>query len=62
MSFINKKAIKDLAKEHGRRVGRDFMNALDLYIEHKIIAACKEHNGGKITLDNSLAYHVGLRK
>lgn len=62
MALLNQKAVKTLAREHNRRVGKDFIAALECHIERKVVAACREHNGGKVTIDASLATHVGLRK
>lgn len=51
---------KALAHREGRRLGADFVNALDAFIERKILSACAAHNGGKKTLDLGLAVFVGL--
>lgn len=52
--------VKKLAKENGRRVGKDFIGMLDRKIEQVIRKACDQHNGGKVTLDSSLAEYVGI--
>ena len=53
--YIKPSCVKKLAKQYGRRVGKDFMEALDRLVERKVVQATKEHNGGKITLDSALA-------
>ena len=58
--LVNQKAIKDYCKKRGRRVGADFMEQLNRYLSIKLSQACKIHNGGKITLDESVANYVGL--
>lgn len=48
--------------QSGKRVSKDFLDALDRYIENKLIKASEEHNGGKKTLDSGVAgYHLGLK-
>lgn len=47
--------VKKLAKQNQRRVGKDFLSTLDAQIEEWIVRACQIHNGGKRTLDASLA-------
>lgn len=60
--YIKPAAIKRLAKQHGKRVGTDFLLALDGYIERKVKEASIEHNGGRKTLDAALAgYFFGTR-
>lgn len=56
--YLREKSIKNLAREHGRRVGKGFRFALDLYIEQLVINACAIHNGGKITLDDDVFNYV----
>jgi len=53
-SLIRAKAVRKLIKERGKRCGRSFLAALDLYIYHKILRCLEEHNGGIKTLDDSL--------
>lgn len=60
--YIKPAAIKRIAKQHGKRVGTDFLIALDGYIERKVKEASIEHNGGRKTLDAALAaYFLGTR-
>jgi len=53
--YIKPTKVRQRCKELGRRMGRGFAAALDLYVAEKIEAACKQHNGGRITLDRELA-------
>jgi hypothetical protein len=57
---IHVAAIKQLAKAGGRRVGSDFLFALDSLVRRKVEAACRTHNGGKKTLDATIAGFVGV--
>jgi hypothetical protein len=61
--FIRSAAVKALiAKTYGKRTGKDFLEALDRFVEAKVKAAAAEHNGGKKTVDGSVAaYHLGNR-
>jgi hypothetical protein len=58
IQYIKASLIKKLAKSHGKRVSRDFLIALDGYVEKKILLACETHNGGKVTLDGGIAHHL----
>ena len=60
-SLLNQKAVKDLIKSEDRRCGRDFMVALESFIDWKVRRACAVHNGGKKTLDRVVAEHVGIK-
>ena len=61
MSFLNKKAVKELCQKKGRRAGKDFIDRLDYTVERMVEEACKIHNGGKVTLDNEVASYAGLK-
>ena len=61
-NYIKASSIRKIAKQHGKRVSADFIQALDRYVENKVILASQEHNGGKKTLDSGLAaYFLGNR-
>jgi len=48
--------------QSGKRVSKDFLDALDRFIEHKLTDASREHNGGKKTLCSGVAgYHLGRK-
>ena len=53
--YLKVSNVKKKAKLLGRRVGKDFVYAMDTWIDLWIEKACGLHNGGKITLDASLA-------
>lgn len=58
IQYIKASLIKKLAKSHGKRVSKQFLIALDGYVEKKILLACETHNGGKVTLDEGIAHHL----
>jgi hypothetical protein len=59
LHYIKASSVKKEAKlVHGKRVSKEFLHALDLLVERKLREACKEHNGGKKTLDASLAGYI----
>lgn len=62
MRYIRTAFVKQLAKEYNKRVGKDFLLALDAFVEEKIIKACETKNGSKITLDADVAGFVLGRK
>ena len=60
--YIKTAAIRKLIKSYGKRTSADFVASLDRYVQAKVEEACKEHNGGKKTLDAALAaYMLGNR-
>jgi hypothetical protein len=56
--YIKPAAVKKLIKSHGKRTAAEFILALDNYVERAIIRAASEHNGGKKTVDASVAGHT----
>lgn len=60
MEYLVVSNVKRLAKAKGRRVGKDFLCALDNYIARKVESACQVKNGSKITLDYEIAQYLGL--
>jgi hypothetical protein len=56
--YIKTSSIKKFAKSHGKRVSADFLAALDRWVESKVLLATKEHNGGKKTMDASVAGYI----
>lgn len=56
--YIKASAVRKLAKSLGKRTANDFLIALDRFVEAKVEASCKEHNGGKKTLDIALAHYM----
>ena len=60
--YIKAASVRKLAKSLGKRTASEFLASLDRYVQIKVEAACKEHNGGKKTLDSALAaYYFGNR-
>lgn len=57
-AFIKPTRVRARVKELNRRVSRGFLAALDCYVAEKIEAACKVHNGGRITLNREVAAMV----
>lgn len=58
---IRPAAVKRLAKDYGRRVSAEFLQQLDAHVRRMVRNACQVHNGGKVTLDASVAGFVGIR-
>lgn len=58
-SYLKISEVKKLAHASGRRVSAEFLTNLNLMVKEKIQKACDVHNGGKKTLDASVAAHVG---
>lgn len=50
--------VRKLVKLKGKRVSAEFLNALDLKVQKMVEDSCAVHNGGKVTLDNTIACHV----
>jgi hypothetical protein len=61
--YIRPAAIRALIRQAaGKRVSKEFLIALDRFVELKVKASAAEHNGGKKTVDGSVAaYHLGNR-
>lgn len=58
--LIKASIVKHIAKHHGKRVGKDFLAALDNLVRRKIEESCNTHNGGKKTLDTAVATYNGI--
>jgi hypothetical protein len=58
MHYIKHTAIKKLVKVNGKRTSKKFLEALDRYVEKKIIQAVNTHNGGRKTLDAGIAGYI----
>lgn len=59
---LNISAIRKIAKQHDRRLGNEFANALNDFVIYKVIEACQIHNGGKKTLDKDIAVYAGINR
>jgi len=60
MRYINQKAIREFFKQRGKRVGRDFLFAVDSFLQSKFNAVDEVHLGGRKTLTQEIAHYVGL--
>lgn len=56
--YIKAKNIRDCVKGNGKRVSKEYLEALDRYVHAKILQSVKEHNGGKKTLDSAIAGYI----
>ena len=56
--YIKARNIRDKAKGLNKRVSKDFLEAFDRYVHDKLLDCLEEHNGGKKTLDGSLASYM----
>lgn len=60
--YIKAAAVKKLVKSHGKRTAAEYLASLDRFVMAKVEECCKQHNGGKKTLDSALAaYMLGER-
>jgi len=57
-AYVVTSRVRALAKENGKRLGAGFLNALDSHIQDIVDKACTVHNGGKKTLDATVAAYV----
>lgn len=55
MRNIVESHIKAIARQHGKRVGRDYLEALAKHVEEAVTVACQTRNGTKKTLDAWIA-------
>jgi len=59
MKYIKPSAVRALIKQaFGKRTSKDFLLALDQFVEAKVKQAAAEHNGNKRTVDASVAGYV----
>lgn len=56
--FLNQSAVRQLVKQNGKRSSSEFLLALDDLVRSRVNAACKTHNGGRVTLDATVLGHV----
>lgn len=59
-TFLKVGALKRFVHARGKLLGRDFLPLMEGHIRRRLDAACRVHNGGRKTLDASVAGHVGL--
>lgn len=59
LNLLKPAAVKKLIKGYnGKRTSKEFLMALDAYVEKAALRAANEHNGGKKTVDASVAGYV----
>ena len=58
LKYIKASAVREQAKRQGKRVSKDYLEALDRNIGKKVEQSLMEHNGGKKTLDLAVAGYV----
>lgn len=58
MKYIKPSAVRKAVKEAGKRTSKEYLEALDRYVERAVLRALAEHNGGKLTIDASVAGHT----
>jgi histone H3/H4 len=56
--YIRPAAVRRAAKEAGKRVSKEYLEALDRYVGRAIERALAEHNGGRKTLCATIAAHT----
>lgn len=58
--FFKGSIVRDLIKEHDRRVSPEFLALLDAHIKATVIKACGTFIGTKKTLDEAVAIEIGI--
>lgn len=58
--FFKGSIVRDLIKEHDRRVSPEFLALLDAHIKATVIKACETFIGTKKTLDEAVAFQIGI--
>lgn len=58
--FFKGSIVRDLIKEHDRRVSPEFLALLDAHIKATVIKACGTFVGTKKTLDEAVALEIGI--
>ena len=58
LQLIKSAAVKRLAKSNGRRVSAAYLLCLDEKVRRLVEAGCRVHNGGRVTLDETIAIHT----
>jgi hypothetical protein len=56
--YIKASLVRKVVKEHGKRVSKGYLTALDRHVYEKILKAVAVHNGGKKTLDTAVASYT----
>ena len=59
--LINVKAVKEHCRKKGRRVGKDFLFAVNAYLQIRLDKACDIKDGGRKTLNRAVAEYTGFK-
>jgi len=60
IKFIVKSHARKFVQDRDKRLGSDFLQELDRFIERKLLECCRTPNGGKKTLDATVANFRGI--
>lgn len=60
-NVIKPSVVKAIAKAHGRRVSKEFIDLLNQYVIRKVTDCATTHNGSKKTIDAAVAGYNGIR-
>jgi hypothetical protein len=58
--YIKASKVRAFCNEKGKRVTPQFLRLVDEHLRQKLTAACSVHNGGRRTLDGTVAGFVGI--
>ena len=58
--YVVVSAVRKYVNAKGKRAGKDFLHTLDRHICERLDVACATHNGGKKTLDATVAHLSGI--
>ena len=56
--YIKAGTVRRIIANAGKRTSADYLEALERYVERAVQRAIAEHNGGKKTIDASVAGHT----
>lgn len=59
--FVRSSEVRKHAKVMGRRVSPEFLCLLDAFVQERLDCALGVHNGGKKTLDATVAGYAGIK-
>lgn len=60
LTFIKASQVRKHCNAKGKRVTPEFLMAVDSHIRQKLNTACGVHNGGRTTLDATVAGFAGI--
>ena len=56
--YVKPSAIRRLAKIHGKRTSKAFVEAVNRHVYNCVMRGVSVHNGGRKTLDNRIAFYI----